>query len=151
HLSPSTMSSFLPPSRHTVFRHASDRGEWRMDLLAPSARLAPFVRLFDAYAEHGTGRLRRREMPSGLATLVFNLGAELRVEYPLETYTRYGAGAGFYTGLGSSHAITETDGSQTGVQVMLTALGARRLLGMPLAEVGDTLIDPSELLGRVAG
>jgi len=145
------MSAALSPSRHTVSRHASRRGEWRMEFLAPSSRLAPFVRLFDAYAESGTGRLRRREMPSGLATLVFNLGAELRVEYPLETHRRYGAGTGFYTGLGSTHAITETDGSQTGAQVMLTALGARCLLGIPLAEVGDNLIDPSELLGPSAG
>ena len=118
-----------------------------MDFLAPSSRLAPFVRRFNAYAEHGTGFARRRELPSGLATLVFNLGPELRVEYPGETRTSYPAGAGFFAGLARTYAVTETDGAQEGVQVMLTPLGARRLLGLPLAEVGDRMIAPSDLFG----
>jgi len=136
--------------RTAVAEHPSPLGSRRMELLAPSAPLAPFVRRFNAYAERDTGFARRRELPSCLATLVFNLGCDLRVEHPLGTRTTYRAGAAFYTGLSAAYAVTETDRAQEGAQVMLTALGARRLLGFPLDEVGDQLIDPCDLIGAAA-
>jgi AraC-like DNA-binding protein len=136
--------------RITVVKHASEQGFWRMDFLAPVDRLVPFVRRFNAYAEHETGFVRRRELPSGLATLVFNLGQELRVEHPVGTRTAYPAGTAFFAGVSSTYAVTETDRSQEGAQVMLTPLGARALLGFPLDEVGDRLIDPVDLFGAAA-
>jgi hypothetical protein len=36
-------------------------------------------------------------------------------------------------------AVTETDRAQEGAQAMLTPLGARLLVGFPLAEIGDRL------------
>jgi AraC-like DNA-binding protein len=136
--------------RITVVEHASEQGFWRMDFLAPVDRIVPFVRRFNAYAEHETGFVRRRELPSGLATLVFNLGQELRVEHPVGTRTAYPAGTAFFAGVSSTYAVTETGRSQEGAQVMLTPLGARLLLGFPLDEVGDRLIDPVDLFGAAA-
>lgn len=121
-----------------------------MAFLAPEPWLTPFVRRFNAYSERDTGFARRREAPSGLATLVFNLGAELRVEHPADTCTTFSGGTGFFAGLHRKHAVTETDGAQTGVQVMLTPLGARQLLGLPLDEVGGSLMDPLALFGAEA-
>jgi hypothetical protein len=103
--------------RITVVEHASEQGAWRIEFLAPTDRLAPFVRRFNAYAERDTAFVRRREPPSGLATLVFNLGQELRVEHPAKTTTAYPAGTAFYAGLTSTYAVTETDrfpGGRTG-------------------------------------
>ncbi|MDQ2803030.1 MAG: helix-turn-helix domain-containing protein [Pseudomonadota bacterium] len=136
--------------RTTVVEHASELGAWRMHFLAPTDRQAPFVRRFNAYAEENTGFARRRELPSGLATLVFNLGQELRVEHPVGVRTAYPGGTGFYTGPSSTYAVTETDRAQAGAQIMLTPLGARRLLGLPLAEVSDQMIDPIDLFGGAA-
>ena len=137
-------------SRAAVAEHASGLGSWRFEFLAPTERLAPFVGRFNAYSERDTGFARRREVPSCLATLVFNLGQDLRVEHPLGTRATFRAGAAFYTGLSATYAVTETDRSQEGAQVMLTPLGARRLLGFPLDEVGDRLIDPCDLFGAAA-
>ena len=81
---------------------------------------------------------------------MFNLGCDLRVEHPLGTPTTYRAGAAFYTGMSATYAVTETDRSQEGAQVMLTPLGARRLVGFPLDEVRDRLIDPCDLIGAAA-
>jgi AraC-like DNA-binding protein len=120
-----------------------------MEFLAPTERMAPYVRRFNAYAERDTGFARRRELPSCLATLAFNLGHDLRVEHPLGTRTTYRAGAAFYSGMSATYAVTETDRAQEGARVMLTPLGARRLLGFPLVEVGDRLIDPCDLIGAV--
>ena len=137
-------------ARTAVAEHVSPLGSWRMEFLAPAAPLAPFVRRFNAYAERDTGFLRRRELPSPLATLVFNLGSDLRVEHPSGTSTTYRAGAAFYSGMSSTYAVTETDHAQEGAQVMLTTLGARRLIGFPLDEAGDQLIDPGDLFGAAA-
>jgi AraC-like DNA-binding protein len=137
-------------SRTAVAKHASQLGSWRMEFLAPSEPLAPFVRRFSVYAERDTGFARRRELPSPLATLVFNLGCDLRVEHPLKTSTTYRAGAAFYSGMSATYAVTETDRSEQGAQITLTPLGARRLLGFPLDEVGDRLIDPCDLIGAAA-
>ncbi len=121
-----------------------------MEFLEPTERLAPFIQRFNAYAERDTGFARRREPPSGLATLVFNLGSELRVEHPASTISSFSSGGTFYTGLSSVYAVTETDRAQEGAQVMLTPLGARRLVDFPLDEVGDRLIDPVDLIGAAA-
>jgi AraC-like DNA-binding protein len=137
-------------SRVLRVEHASEQGAWRMAFLAPDARLAPFVTRFNVYRERDTAFTRRAEPPSGLATLVFNLGAELRVEHPAKTCHIFGAGGAFYTGVSSVTAVTETDRAQEGAQAMLTPLGARLLVGFPLAEIGDHLIDPNDLFGALA-
>lgn len=134
-------------SRTTIHAHDSALGVWRISELAPGDALAPFVSQIYAYSERETGFARRREPPNGLAALVFNLGPDLRVEHPAETRTTYRAGGAFYTGVSRVFAVTETDRAQVGAQVLLTPLGARRLLGFPLGEIGDRLIDPAELLG----
>jgi hypothetical protein len=74
----------------------------------------------------------------------------LRVDHPVDEIAAYRAGKGFYSGLSSVYAVTETDRAQEGAQAMLTPLGARRLLGFPLGEVGDRLIDPVDLFGAEA-
>ena len=137
-------------SRSRIVAHESAQGSWRMAFLAPAENLTPFVQRFNAYAERDTSFVRRREPPSGLATLVFNLGSELRVEHPADALTAYRAGSAFYSGLSNVYAVTETDRAQEGAQVMLTPLGARRLLGFPLGEVGDRLVDPVDLFGGAA-
>ena len=68
----------------------------------------------------------------------------------MKTSTTYRAGTAFYSGMSATHAVTETDRSQQGAKVMLTPLGARRLLGFPLDEIGDRLIDPCDLFGAAA-
>ena len=51
-----------------------------MEILAPPPTLAPFVRRIKAYAERDTDFVRRRELPTGRAVLLFNFGGELRIE-----------------------------------------------------------------------
>ena len=60
------------------------------------------------------------------------------------------AGTGFYTGLSSTHAVTETDRLTDRRAGDAHPFGARRLLGFPLDEVGDRLIDPNDLFGAAS-
>src|SRR5271155_982251 len=164
-----------PDPRIRTVEHDSTNGSWRMQFMRPAPNIAADVDRFCVYSECHTEFVRRREPPAGLATLLFNLGPELRVELAdgsrgtygagdaffsglSETSVEladgsrgtYGAGDAFFSGLSETYALTETDRAQRGVQVSLTPLGARRLLGFPLDEVRDRLIDPTELFGQSA-
>jgi AraC-like DNA-binding protein len=90
------------------------------------------------------------ELPDGCAVLIFNLGAELRVEHPRNTRRAFGEGQGFYSGASATYAVTETDGAQAGAEIKFSLLGARLFLGRPLEEFGDALIDAPLALGRPA-
>jgi AraC-like DNA-binding protein len=139
------MSSLAHRIRTVDHRHAPD--SWRMDSLAPSATLAPFMRRATAYTVQGAGLSRQRELPNGSAVLVFNLGSELRVEDTAGRLHRFPHPTVFYSGPSDRYIITETDGAQEGIVVELTLPGARRLLGRPLSELRDHMIALTELLG----
>jgi AraC-like DNA-binding protein len=139
-----------PDPRIRTVEHESAKGSWRMQFMHPRPDTAPLVDRFCAYSECNTEFHRRREPPAGLATLLFNLGPELRVELADGSRGTYGAGDAFFSGPSETYAITETDCAQQGVRVSLTPLGARRLLGFPLYEVRDRLIDPTEFFGQSA-
>jgi AraC-like DNA-binding protein len=136
--------------RLRVSQHDSEAGSWRVACLEPEGLLAPYVSGFYAYDECGTSFRRRRELPDGSAVLIFNFGAELRVEHPRNMRRVFGAGQGFYSGASATYAVTETDGAQAGAQIKFTLLGARLFLGLPLEEFGDALIDAPQAFGRQA-
>jgi AraC-like DNA-binding protein len=142
------MSSLADRIRTVDHRHAPD--SWRMDSLAPSKSLAPFLRRATAYTVQGSGLSRQRELPNGSAVLVFNLGSELRVEDTAGKLHRFPQPTVFYSGPSERYIVTETDGAQEGLVVELTLPGARRLLGRPLDELGDRMIALADLLGSRA-
>jgi len=54
-------------------------------------------------------------------------------------------------GLHTSPALVTHAGRQSGIQLGLTPLGARTLLGMPAAELASLDVEASDVLGRLAG
>src|SRR5215471_2782992 len=78
--------------------HRSAHSTWQMEFLAPPPTLAPFVRRIKAYAERDTDFVRRRELPTGRAGLLFNLGGELRIADTAGNRTRFSSGSGLYSG-----------------------------------------------------
>jgi hypothetical protein len=136
--------------RITISEHDSDAGSWRVASLEPEGALSSYVSGLYAYDKRGTSFHRRRELPDGSAVLIFNLGAELRVEHPRDTRRAFGEGHGFYSGASTTYVVTETDGAQAGAQIKYSLLGARLFLGLPLEEFGDALIDPSRAFGQPA-
>ena len=122
---------------------------WGAVMARPHPRLAGDVLDYCGYWEEASGPQRRRHLPSGAVTLI--VGTE-----PLRMVDGPGAGRftggvrSFVAGLHDSPAVSEHDGRQSGVEVRLTPLGARRLLGVPLHELAGTVTDVAELLGPVA-
>jgi AraC-like DNA-binding protein len=129
------------PSR--VFRHESERDRWEMVHGAPDPRLRGYVLSYCSYDEHTSSFTRRRELPSERVVMIVNLGEPIRVfaggwsEQP----------QGFLAGLNDRYALTETRGSQAGVQVDLTPVGAHLLFGLPMHELSKRVVTLEDLFG----
>jgi AraC-like DNA-binding protein len=115
---------------------------------SPAPRFAADVLAVYGYREWGEGDVCRREVPHGAIVLILDLGPTLRF------LDRFGGACvarhagGFVAGIAETPVFTATEGAQEGVQVMFTPAGAGRLLGLPVAALGGTVIGVGE---RIAG
>ncbi len=92
-----------------------------------------------AFDERGAPA-RRPELPHGGIVLVVCAGPAIEVDG--------GRFTALLAGLYDRPVITGHDGEQAGVQVFLTPPGARRVLGMPLAELARRTAACEDVLGR---
>ncbi len=111
---------------------------WRYLPRQPPARLRPFVRAMAAYEERAPGWVHRRELPHPGLVMIVELEPAIRVE---SEGTLRPFGRGFVAGIGGRPSLTVYDRHQRGLQVDLSALGARALFA----------VDGAELAGRVVG
>jgi AraC-like DNA-binding protein len=114
---------------------------------AVSPRLRGIARDYWGYAEQTGSPLRRRELPSADVILIVNLGEPLLVTQLRSAGSIIPTGGGFVAGLHETYALTETAGSQAGVELRLSPLGAYRLLGQSM----DTLTNRSVALDVLYG
>ncbi|MEU8041756.1 helix-turn-helix domain-containing protein [Streptosporangium sp. NPDC049078] len=109
----------------------------------PGAFLRPYVTHLSAYTERYADPMPRRQPPFAGVVMIFGFGAPLTLDGP-EGAQRLASFAG---GLHDTYVDTTTTGISEGVQVNLTPLGARRLLGMPLRELANRVVPLEEVLG----
>ncbi len=114
---------------------------------AASPRLYGVVRDDWGYAEQTAGPLRRRELPSADIIVIVNLGSPLLVAQPRLPARTVPAGSGFVAGLHETYSLTETTGSQTGIELRLSPLSAYRLLAQPMDTLANRSVALDELLG----
>jgi AraC-like DNA-binding protein len=116
----------------------------------PAEALRPFIAHYSGYRQAGIEPAEHRGLPSPYLTLIFTLDEPLTIaEHPDPRQP----GADYVTllgGLHSSPALVTHDGRQSGIQVGLSPLGARALLGVPAGELAVLDFDGSEVLGRFA-
>jgi AraC-like DNA-binding protein len=129
-----------------IERHRSALGRWEMVRARPHRRLRAHVRDYCGYVEETSAPMRRRELPSGDVTLILNLGEPICLVDPAD-----GAGAGermgsFVAGLSDSSSVTETAGSQVGVQVNFTPLGAHMFFGLPMDQIANRAVSLEDVL-----
>jgi AraC-like DNA-binding protein len=106
----------------------------------PAPALRRFVQRYWSYAEQMRGAVHRDELPLADVVLILSFGPELRVDAERRT--------SFVAGLTESPVATDMDGVSDGMQVNLTPLGARMLLGVPMVDVTNTSVALDDLLGR---
>jgi AraC-like DNA-binding protein len=111
----------------------------------PTPALRPFVRRYIGYRFLGFAPGTHLGLPSPHLTVVISLAEPTRVALrPGQQSIGYAALA---SGLTTAPAFIAHDGDQYGVQLELTPLGARSLLGVPASGLAGSVADLSDLLG----
>jgi AraC-like DNA-binding protein len=106
---------------------------------APDPRLRGFVRAFHDFRERAPGPLERREIASPHAVVIVDLGPGWEVDG-----VRHGS---FTGGLYAGPVTVGHDGEARAVQIDVTPLGARALLGVPLGALTEQVVALEDLLG----
>lgn len=130
-----------------VSRHESEIGWWEMVSRAPTPRLARHVLGYCGYEEETVGFTSRRELPSGEVVVIIGFGPKIETTYPKLAPRHGGTHRSFVAGMHDTHCFVETPGTQAGIQLNLTPLGAHLLLGLPMHELTNRVVELDELLG----
>jgi AraC-like DNA-binding protein len=117
---------------------------------APAAPLRGLLSFYSGYRQEGGPPATHRGLPSPYLTLIITLDDPLTVaEHPDPA-----AGPGSYQtlagGLHTRPALITHQGRQSGIQLRLSPLGARALLGRPAGELASLDVDATDVLGRTA-
>jgi AraC-like DNA-binding protein len=116
----------------------------------PAPGLRGIVVEYRGFRDDAPAPVVQREPPSACVPVVIDLGAGWHVAAPAEGYRRERL-RGFAAGMHDSFALVEAAGPALGVQVDLSPIGARRLLGVPMHELKNRVVPLDDLLGREAG
>lgn len=132
--------------------HRTYPGGWfELALRPPDPRLAGQVAgSYCGWVESSPLLSRRKELPSGIVPVIFNLGPAIGVETPHAAPGPARYFKAFVAGLHDSFAITESSGELQGVQVNFTPLGARRFLGLPMHELANRVVELEDVFGPLA-
>ncbi|MDF2981848.1 MAG: Helix-turn-helix, AraC domain protein [Devosia sp.] len=128
------------------FDHASEHGRWTLWRKRPAALLRPHVIELEGYVESGGTPLVRRELPFAGIPLI------LVFEHHFSVFDDDGAesvrlGQGFIAGLTDQPTLVGSPGHAFCMQVNFTPLGARRILGLNLYEIGGLVVPADAVLG----
>jgi AraC-like DNA-binding protein len=133
--------------RARMLRGELDGSRWTMALRRPAEALRPYVvGEYVGYGEWTDGPSRRLEFPVPTVVLVLEFGPPVRVFEGADRRRGSSHRGGFVSGLGDEAALCEHDGFQQGIQVNLTAIGARLLLGIPMSEVSNRVVPALDAL-----
>jgi AraC-like DNA-binding protein len=116
----------------------------------PNGPLRNYVREHHGYRQRGVEPAEHRGMPSPYLTVIFTLDEPLEVARhadPQQPADSYDALIG---GLHSSPALVVHDGAQSGIQLEMSPLAARPLLGVPAGELASLDAHAGDVLGRLA-
>jgi AraC-like DNA-binding protein len=116
----------------------------------PPAWLRPFVSGYVGYRQEGVAPARHRGLPSPELTFIVTLDDPLAIDahpdpaQPAESYDT------LLGGLHTSPALVSHQGRWSGVQLGLTPLGARALLGLPAAGLANWDAEATDVIGGFA-
>ena len=102
------------------------------------------------YRQRGVVPGRHLGLPSPFLTVIFTLDEPLRIARHVDPAQPPGAYETLVGGLHTSPAVIEHDGSQAGIQLQVSPLGARALFGVPAGALAGIDVCGSELLGANA-
>jgi AraC-like DNA-binding protein len=117
----------------------------------PAPALRPYVDRYVGYRQAGFAPGVHRGLPSRHLTFIVSLADPVDIAGMPDPGQRPGAHQAFVSGLHTGPALIRHDGTQVGVSLQLTPLGARALLGLPAGALAGSVVDLDDVLGRTAG
>jgi AraC-like DNA-binding protein len=117
----------------------------------PRAALLPYVAWCTGYRQAGVGPAVHRGLPSPWLTMIVTLDDPLVIARHPDPRQPASVHDFLLGGLHTAPALVTHDGRQSGIQLALTPLGARVLLGLPAAELASIDVEAADVLGRFAG
>jgi len=135
-----------PREQRILGRVIDEHALWR-----PGEALRPYVACCVGYRQAGVRPAAHRGLPSPWLTMIVTLDEPLviaRHPDPRQPASTHDLLLG---GLHTAPALVTHEGKQSGIQLALTPLGARALLGMPAAELASIDVEGADVLGRLAG
>lgn len=111
----------------------------------PHPSLRGVVLGYEGYSEQSAGPVSFVELPCSYVPIIIDLDVGWTITHNGRPGVRLGS---FVAGVTEAPVLVGHDGSAHCLQVNLTALGARRLLGMPMHELANQTIAVEDVLGR---
>ncbi|CAN5268198.1 helix-turn-helix domain-containing protein [soil metagenome] len=130
-------------------RHDDGVDRWEMVHGQPHPKLRPYVTRYCGYDEQTTSFTRRIEAAGVEVPLIINLGPPLGLRLSSDSHST-DHDEGFLAGMHDGYAIVDSHGSQCGLEVGLTPVGAQRLLGVSMREVTSRVVRIGDALGVLA-
>jgi AraC-like DNA-binding protein len=140
-------ATLTTPAPIAVVRHDGPLGRWELASRDAHPCLRGDVASYIGYVEETDRPLRRREVATTDVTLIISFGPALDVLDLEGSGERH---VSFVAGLSDAPVLIEHAGVQHGIEVNLTPLGARRLLGVPMHELTNRVVGLGDLLGPTA-
>jgi AraC-like DNA-binding protein len=116
----------------------------------PPEALRPLVAWYSGYRETDARPARHRGLPSPWLTLIVTLDDPLMISEHPDPHQPASQHQVLVGGLHTAPALVTHEGRQSGIQLGLTPLGARVLLGGPAGELATLDLEGDEVLGRFA-
>ena len=108
--------------------------------------LCAYVRDVCGYTERTGAPLQRREFPGPQVVVILEFAPPICVFEPGDTRRSARYPGGFVAGIADQFTLTQHNGFQHGLQINLTALGARRFFDLPLSELAGRAVSIRDLL-----
>jgi AraC-like DNA-binding protein len=118
--------------------------------VVPAPVLRPFIERYVGYRQAGVAPGRHRGLPSPYLTVIFTLDDPLVLAEHPDPRQPPGSYRTLVGGLHTSPALITHPGRQSGIQLLLSPLGARALLGMPAGELANIDVHGPDVLGPMA-
>jgi AraC-like DNA-binding protein len=129
----------------TIETHSGEHGSWLLASGKPAAQLRAYIHRYEGYVESRRVFSRHLQAASTRIPLIINFGAPFRLDGP--GYHNQEVRS-FIAGLHDGPTLVGSGGPQHCLQIDLTPLGARRIVGLPMHELRNCVVELDDLLGR---
>jgi AraC-like DNA-binding protein len=130
-----------------VLRHDSELDQWELVLRPPARRLRAFVGGYEGYVETRAPKpVLRQQVPATRLPLIFNFAERWHVGDSSDGSGRSELHDSFFAGLFDSSVFVAASGPATCLEVDLTPIGAHMLLGIPMHELANRVVDVEYVL-----